>query len=306
MLVAVLTMFLVFTMSGVAVLNLSTFTALESQNAVQSLKNQYDVESSVNVAMWKINNVSDTFGSYEDGNVTVEYDSLTNELVASIDRFDKTYEIAMDLSDDHHFNRGIAATDSITLNDNNLTVAADHSTRKFNFLPDADIDYFTDNATQVHTGYFKSFSGDTLNGIHIFTGSFLWLEDMVVNGTLVFTGRFITFAGSMTITAQADTNYAYPALVFTNASERVEIGTLDPADTDRISGAIYAKGSILLMENAELTGPVIGRVVSLDDDYDFLDSENNKYYKWTRGFGEYGNYSWPKHIGRWRVHSSHS
>ena len=298
MLAAVLTMFLVFTMSGVAVLNLSSFTAMESQNAVQSLQNQYDVESSVNVAMWKINNVSDTFGSYEDGNVTVAYDSLTNELVASIDRFDKTYEIAMDLSDDHHFNRGIAATDSIELNNHSLTVAADHSSRKFNFLPDADLDYYMDNATQVHSQSFTTFSNDTLYGIHVFTGSLISLHDITVYGTLVFTGRFVWFTGGMEINAAADENNSNAALVFTHSNQITMLNDVT------VNGPIYAKNKIKIYGNAQLSGPVVGKVVELNGDVDLLDTENPQYYKWNRGFGDYSDYSWPKHIGRWRVHSS--
>ena len=108
MLAAVLTMFLVFTISGVAVLDLSSYTALEHQDAVQTLKNQYEVESAVNVAMWRINNDSEDI-EWESGPVSVALDTVTKDLVVSIDRYDKTYQVNMDLREDHHFNHGISA-----------------------------------------------------------------------------------------------------------------------------------------------------------------------------------------------------
>ncbi len=304
MLAAVLTLFMVFSFSGVAVLNLSSYTALENQNAVQSMRNQYEVESSVNVALWRINNTDDEL-DYEDGYVSVAYDSSLKELVVSIDRFDKSYEVSMDMSEDHHFNRAIAASDSIELDGNTLTVDESHKTRGFDFLPDVDLDYFTDNAVAIHSGSFKSYSDTTFApGIHVFTGSFITLNDVTVNGTLVFTGRFVWWTGEMNITAYSDSLTSMPAAVFTHASETVHIGNAGGGDTDHINGAIYAAGRIILLEGAEITGPVIGRVVSLSDDYDFLDTEYNDYYKWTNGFGNYSDYSWPKHIGRWRVHAS--
>ena len=116
MLAAVLTMFMIFSLSGVAVLNLSTHTAIENQQAVQSLKNQYSVESAVNVGIWRINNVDGGFGTYTDGPVTVAFDTTTEELVASIDRYDRVYTVSLDLSEDHHFNRGIAAIEPIEQN----------------------------------------------------------------------------------------------------------------------------------------------------------------------------------------------
>jgi len=298
MLAAVLTMFFVFTMSGVAVLNLSTYTALESQDAVQSLQNQYDVESAVNVAMWKINNVSDDFVSYEDGNVTVEFDTTTDELVASIERFNKTYEIAMDLNEDNHFNRGIAATDSIDLNGNTLTVDSERRSRKFSFLPDADLDYYLDNATQVHTDNFHTFSNDTLYGIHVFTGSFINLENIKVFGTLVFTGQIVLFTGSIEVEAPVDANNSQAAMVFTNSSQVTMLNDVE------VKGPIYAKNKINIYGDAKLSGPVMAKTVRLNANVDLLDGENAQYYKWNHGFGDYSSYEWPKHIGRFRVSSS--
>jgi len=43
-------------------------------------------------------------------------------------------------------------------------------------------------------------------------------------------------------------------------------------------------------------------VYLLDDDFDFLDTEHNEYYRWTQGFGQHDSYDWPKQIGRWRIH----
>jgi hypothetical protein len=292
-------MFLVFSLSGVAVLNLSSFTAMENQDAVQSLKNQYAVESAVNVAMWKINTVGDDFGSYDDGYVSVSMDTTTDELVASIDRYNKSYEIAMDLSEDHHFNRGIAAVDSIELNGHDAGISESNRQRKFRFLPEADLQYYIDNAVATHSQNFHTFSDDTLaNGIHVFTGSFISLESIKVQGTLVFTGRFVWFLGGNEIEAMADENGSHPALVFTHSSQITMLGD------EEVKGPIYAKNKIRITSGAKLSGPIVGNVVELNADINLLDEENPQYYKWNSGFGNYSSYSWPKHIGRWRVTSS--
>ena len=298
MLAAVLTLFFVFTFTGVAVLDLSSFTALENQDAVQSLKNQYNVESAVNVALWKINNV-DSLAEYSDGYVTVAYDTTDMELVVGVDRYDKNYEVAVDLSEDHHFNRGIAARDSIIWNGHSAGLNDDRKHRKFNFLPEADLDYYLDNAVAVHSENFHTYSDDTLApGIHVFTGSFISLENIKVQGTLVFTGRYVWLLGGNEVEAPVSAENSYAALVFTNDKQSTNL------TDDEIKGPIYAKNKVRIHGNAKLSGPVVARTVELEDDINILDDENPQYYKWNNGFGNHSDYTWPKHIGRWRVTAS--
>lgn len=294
MLAAVLTMFLVFTLSGVAVLNIASYSTLESQDAVQGLKNQYAVESAVNVAMWRLNMGADSLANFTDGPVTASYDSTGKELTVSIDRYDKPYSVDIYLGEDHHFNHIISAKDSIDLGGH--IINSETEPRDFPFMLDVDLDYFMDNADQIHNNVWKSWDHATFTGIHVFTGNWLWLEDINVEGTLVFTGRFIWFLGHNTITSQADSVSADPALVFTNKRQNVWL------NNDDITGAIYAAGRIILSGGGDISGPIVGRVVEIDHDFSFLDHNHRHHYKWTRGFGNYDNYDWPKNIGRWRAH----
>jgi hypothetical protein len=295
MLAAVLTMFLVFTVSGVAVLNLSSYTALEHQDAVQSLKNQYEVESAVNVAMWRINSDSEDI-EWESGPVSVALDTTTKDLVVSIDRYDKTYQVNMDLREDFHFNHAIATSDSMISNGYTAVVASGKEHRKFSFLPDEDLQYYLDNAVETHSESWHAFEGDTLaNGIHVFTGNFITLENMKLFGTVVFTGRYITFLGGNEFEAPADANNSQAAVVFTNENENIAF------TDDEIKGPVFGRNRVKVHNGAKLSGPVVARVVELKANIDFLDTENPQYYKWNNGFGNYSDYEWPMHIGAWRA-----
>ncbi len=292
MLAAVLSLFMIFSFTGVAALNLSSFTAMETQDAVQTMKNQYEVESAVNVALWRINVGADSLGTFTDGFVTSTWDSTTNDLAVSIDRFDKQLTVSVYLGEDHHFNHGLSATDSVEYNGYDVTM--DTEPRDFNFLPNVDLDDWTSRAVAVHNWSWQHKEHPTLaDGVHIINGNWMWLEDFTLNGTAVFTGRFIFFLGHNTITAPADSLTSDPALVFTDNRNNMYL------NNDDIYGAIYSAGRVFL-QGGNISGPVTGKVINIEHDYNFWDTENRKYYKWTRGFGNYDDYDWPKNIGRWR------
>jgi hypothetical protein len=186
-------------------------------------------------------------------------------------------------------------------------------------MPEVDLDYFTDNAVATHSNWFKRWDGDAeheddeafAEGIHIFTGSFIELRDMNLNNcTLVFTGVFVSFSNTNTISAPvpADSADAMPALVFTNPNNRFYVDAEGSSNQkeDIINGAIYTAGTIIL-KKGELSGPIVGNTISLEDDYDysndirFKDSEHPWFYRWTSGFKNKSHYDWPKQIGRWKT-----
>jgi hypothetical protein len=293
MLAAVLSLFMIFSFTGVAALNLSSFTAMETQDAVQTMKNQYSVESALNVALWRINASGGQVSNFTDGPVSAEWDSLTNELSVSIDRYDKQLTIDVYLGEDHHFNHALSATDSIDFGGNDVDM--DTEPRDFTFLPIVDMDYWNSRAVQVHNHTWWSLSNQTLTpGVHIFNGNWMWIEDVTLEGTAIFTGRFIFFLGENNITAPADSLTSDPALVFTNDRNVVYL------NNDNIYGAIYSAGRIIL-QGGNISGPVTGKVINIQHSYSFWDTENRHFYKWTRGFGDYSSYNWPKNIGRWRT-----
>ena len=303
MLVAVLMIFVVMSFTGVAVLNVSYLSHTASQETVDNIKLQYAVESSINQALWRINAGVDSLANTSYAGVTTVWDSTSQTLTVNVDKFQMESEIMLDLSEDTHFDRGIAAEESINLNGYEPGLGQDQQIRdNFQFLPDADIQYFLDNAVQVHTQSYYTWNNTVFqNGIHVFTGNHINLSSTEIHsGTLVFTGYDVEFMFNNDITAApADSNGAYPALIFTNNSQNFDL--YSPFGMETIIGAIYCKGNVNLY-NGHISGPVVAKNVNLHANFAFSSDEHQDKYQWTHGFGHRSNYDWPKQIGRWRIH----
>ena len=319
MLVAVLMVFVIFSFTGVAVLNVSYLSSVTSAETIDNIKVQYATESSINEALWRINTGVDSLVNSDADGITTIWDATTQILSVSVDKFNMESEILLDLSEDTHFDRALASDETITTNGYDSEIDEEHRSRFFTFMPEVDLDYFYDNAVAVHGEYFHRWDGDSdheddedfTEGIHIFTGSFIELRDMSLeNCTLVFTGRFIFFSNNNNISAPipADSADAMPALVFTNPSNYfiVDAEGHDNDQEDVINGAIYTAGTIILRKG-ELSGPIVGKTISLQDgsgyanDIKFKDTEHPWHYRWQKGFKDKSHYDWPKQIGRWRT-----
>ena len=302
MLVAVLMLFLVFSFTGVAVLNVAYVSTASSAETVNNIKLQYAMESSVNESLWLLNNGPDSLINVSADGITTIFDPVLNTLSVNVDRFQMETEILLDLSDDTHFDRGIAAEGSVSLDGYDPGLEDENQARGgFNFLPEADLQYFLDNATSVHTNSWKVWSNNTFpDGIHVFTGNYIALDDIrITSGTLVFTGHHVSFWGDNHITAPAgDTTGTYPAVIFTNPNQDFDIYSVNGSET--IVGAIYCKGNINI-QNGNISGPIIGRNVTLNNHFSLLDAEHSDRYRWTKGFGNRSDYDWPKQIGRWKT-----
>jgi len=302
MLVAVIMLFLVLSFTGVAVLDIAQNSSDLSMNTVKNIKVQYVMESAVNKSLWKINSGVDSLVNTSGDGYTCSYDSTSGLLTVTTDTLDIVSEVQIDLSEDTHFDRGIAAEETINLEGGNVTWSEDHAVREgFGFLPDVDLDYFMDNAVTVHSQNFYSYNNLTLeDGIHVFTGSLITLSNITLeSGTLVFTGRFIIFGGNNNISAPGtDSLNVDPALVFTNPKQSFILHGAGGEDT--IRGAIYCARNITLIDG-NITGPVIAKKVFINDDFDLLDVDNAHYFGWNRGFGERSDYDWPKQISRWKT-----
>jgi len=293
---------MVFSFTGVAVLNVSYLSVSSSAETVNNIKVQYAVESSINESLWRINNGPDSLVNINTDGITTVFNPVLNTLSVNVDKFQMETEILLDLSEDTHFDKAIAAEESVDLDDYDPGLTEDNQVRGgFEFLPEADLQYFLDNATQVHNESWKTWSHNTFpNGIHVFTGNYIALDDIrMVSGTLVFTGHHVIFWGDNEITAPVgDTTSTSPALIFTNPNQDFEMFSINGNET--IIGAIYCKGDIQL-HNGTASGPVIGRNVTLGGSVDFMDSEHRDRYRWTKGFGHRDSYDWPKQIGRWKT-----
>ncbi len=310
MLVAVLMLFVVFSFTGVAVLNVSYLSSATSQETVNNIKLQYAMESSVNESLWRINTGTDSLVNNTVDGITTVWDASSNVLSVNVDMFEMESEILLDLSEDTHFDRSISAVEEIVDNGNTVNADEERQSRSFDFLPEVDLQYFLDNAVAIHNQSWHEWDTEDLTeeGIHVFTGSLITLRDIELdNSTLVFTGRHVFLRGENVIRAPlpVDSLDADPAIVFTNprtnfyVSEGWNRWGHNESPGDHIEGAIYCAGNIYL-RNGTLTGPIVGKMVSLDDQFNFLDTEYNTYYRWTKGFGHKHNYDWPKQIGRWK------
>ncbi len=320
MLVAVLMVFVIFSFTGVAVLNVSYLSYSTSQETVNNIKLQYAMESTINEALWRINTGVDSLVNYSNDGVTTVWNASTNVLSVNIDKFQMESEILLDLSEDTHFDRALASDNAINTVGYTTGIDEENQSRLFTFMPEADLAYFTDNAVTIHNENFYSWDGggdsqDDLgfaDGIHVFTGSFISLKNMTLeNHTLVFTGRFISFQHQNTISAPVpvDSADAMPALVFTNANNYfvIEAEGHSYDREDIITGAIYTAGTIIL-KKGQLSGPIVGKTITMaDGQYDenyiqFKDTEHPEHYRWHKGFKNKNHYDWPKQIGRWKNH----
>ncbi|MBC8193293.1 MAG: hypothetical protein H8E18_12990 [FCB group bacterium] len=324
MLVAVLMMFVVFSFTGVAVLNVAYLSTSTSTETVNNIKLQYAMESSINESLWRMNNGPDSLININTNGIETSFDPLLNILSVKVDKFQMESEILLDLSEDTHFDRALASDETINTNGYETNVDEENRSRFFTFLPEVDIDYFTDNAVAIHPESFHKFEGgkgkgkhsdddEMADGIHIFTGSYIEFKNMnLANHTLVFTGRYIDFTDRNNIDAPlpADSADAMPALVFTNPDNYFEIEAEGKhyEKEDVIIGAIYTAGTIVL-KKGQVSGPIVGNAISLEPGEDFenhinfRDTEHPHHYRWHKGFKGKKHYDWPKQIGRWKTKS---
>lgn len=293
--------FTIFSFTGVAVLNVSYLSSANSAETVNNIKLQYATESSINEALWRINiGVDSLVNTNADGIVTT-WDATTNILSVNVDKFQMESEISLDLSEDTHFDRGIAAEEAVVLDGYDPGLDADHQVRgNFDFLPEVDIQYFMDNATVIHTESWKQWHDEEFeDGIHVFTGNYITMDNVTLTGTMVFTGHHVTMMAGNQITAAAgDTTGTEAALIFTHPYQDFE--AYSPHNNESITGAIYCKGNVRLY-NGQISGPVMGRNVSLHGHFNLRDTENTDRFRWTKGFGHHDSYDWPKQIGRWKT-----
>jgi len=164
MLVAVLMLFLVFSFTGVAVLNVSYLSVSSSAETVNNIKLQYAMESSINESLWRMNNGPDSLVNIVANGIETVFNPVLNTLSVKVDKFHMESEILLDLSEDTHFDRALASDETIENNGYDPDIDEENSSRFFTFMPEADIDYFTDNAVAIHTESFYTWEGGKGNG----------------------------------------------------------------------------------------------------------------------------------------------
>ena len=300
MLATVIMSFMVFTFTGLAVMNVSFLSSTTSVETVENIKLQYLAESTINEALWRINLGVDSLVNLVTPGTRCSWDETSQILSVNIENFNSESEICLDLSSDTHFNRSLASSSSIHTYGYSTDAEDEHQSRTFSFMPELDLQYFIDHADFIHHANDASWKSGALTaeGIHLFTGNNLAIENVTLdNSTFVFTGKGIIFSGinSLAASIPIDTLAALPALVFANP----EYGFTLEAGT-HIEGAIFCAGQIVL-RGGSMSGPVIAQTIFLNHDVDFLDAEHGEYYRWTAGFKQKESYDWPKQLSRWRM-----
>ncbi|NQT61842.1 MAG: hypothetical protein HQ556_02685 [Candidatus Marinimicrobia bacterium] len=299
--VAIMITAVIFSATGLGVLNLATIVNLDTQTAVQTVQDQVEVESFANVALWRVNSGGDNLGNFSVGDITSAYDSTTKRLAIIKTTDDETTGLILDLVEDSHFKRAVATQYGIDFN-GGKTISEEpvHQLRfDMEFLPQVDMAYLVANAAQeVWLWDEHIHNDDIVVGINIFHGSYLDIHNVdKENVTLVFTGYDIQPKDDVKLKAPIIDGVPLPAIVMTNIYNDTHF---DQGDGDEIliEGAIYSAGHVRLHEGT-FTGPVIARTARICRDIDMLDDDGSEYYAWNLGFGNYDDYDWPKQIQEW-------
>lgn len=299
--VAIMITAVIFSATGLGVLNLATVVNLDTQNAVETVQDQVEVESLANVALWRVNAGGDSLGTFTIGDVSASYDTTLQRLTVTKTTGDETMGLMLDLEEDSHFKRAVATQNGIDFN-GGKTISEEpvHQLRyDMEFLPQVDMDYLVANAAQeVWLWDEHIHDEDIVEGINIFHGSYLDIHNVEAeNVTLVFTGYDIQPKDDVKLRAPIVGGVPLPAIIMTNPWNNTHF---DQGYNDelKIEGAIYSAGYVRLHEG-EFTGPVIAKTARICRDIDMLDDEGSEYYQWNLGFGDYEDYDWPKQIQEW-------
>ena len=299
--VAIMITAIIFSATGLGVLNLAQLVNVDTQKAVQSLEDQMELESSTNLALWRLNAGADSLATYTEGDFSSTYDSVGLQLTLSLTTADGDEGFVLQMEEDDHFEHAIATSEYFHSGSRTIGEEAEHEPREtFGFLPTADLTFWYSVADSVYTDNSKTYhDGDLPEGILIFEGNNIQFQDITLTGsTMIFTGYGIDFWKTNRVTAYSDGSNIYPALVFTDTTT-FWINEFFFNRQDYIKGAIVSHGDIVLRKG-ELTGPVIARNVFLYRNMNFIDDQYPQYYTWPMGFGAYDEYDWPKQIALWQ------
>lgn len=298
--VAIMLTAIVFSITGLSVLDLSRVVSQNTYVATETMQEQVELESVMNVALWRLNTGGDSLGSFVSGDYSSSYDSLTKTLSVISTAAADSSGIRLNLEEDSHFMRAVATADWINYNDRSVNEEPHHQVRDhMGFLPQLDYQYFIDNADTVFYQSWRNYEDeDLVEGINVFHCSYIDVQDVFKeNTTLIFTGLNIDIDDDIQLSAPVINGKPLPAMIFTNIYSDVHLDQ-DRGETIRIEGPIFSEGYIRIHE-AELSGPIVADRVRFCRDVDMLDDQFSQYYAWPEGFGEYDSYDWPKQIQLW-------
>lgn len=284
--------FLVFSITGMAILTYSAQARLNVQNHVHNIQNQYAVESTLNKALWRINNGSDSLANFEENGVIASYIDSNQTLSVSTNRWDQPVQISVEIIKDYPFNHGVAVLVDQDTSKFSVTTLPDHGMRIFASLPSIDTSYYLQNAVQIYTSGTTNFDDTLVSGIHYVQGGTVFLKNgAYLEGSLVVMGKLKVVGTNVSLNAVTDSNGVYiPALIVVDSSADI---SSNPGI--EIKGAIFSTGPFDI-KGGNLTGPLVGSSIVFTKNLIINDEANEKYYCWPPGFGDRNSYNWPKQI----------
>ena len=294
----VMVFFLILTIVGTAFLTIASQESMLSAKQYHRTRAFYRAESGLNVALWRINQGADGYGTFSTDSVTVEFDTLTHILSAVGNSGSASRTLQVELFQDHPFNRIVSYHTYLDTSNFYLDNMRGHDVETYYEVPEVDLSYYSSIADYYYSGDI-SFEGLMPSGIHYVDGDVTMKNGTILNGTLVTTGS-IKFVGSVTINAQLvpDTTIYYPALVSIDTAHTSEV---DGNPNLVINGAVYSDG-IVDFKGQAISGPIIANKVILRSGVNVDDQGSDKYYHYPPGFIAEENFDWEKRRvkGSWK------
>jgi len=284
--------FLVFSITGMAILNYSAQALLNVQNHVHTIQNQYAIESTMNKALWRINNGSDSLANFEENEVLASFIDSNQTLSVTTNRWDQPVQVNVEIIKDYPFNHGVAVLVEQDTSKFSVTTLPGHGMRIFSSLPTIDTSFYRQNAVQIYTSGTTTFDDTLVSGIHYVEGGTVFLKNgAYLEGSLVVMGKLKITGSNVSLNAIVDANNNYiPALIVVDSSADI---SSNPGI--EINGAIFSTGPFDI-KGGNLTGPLVGSSIVFSKNLVINDEANEKYYCWPLGFGDRESYNWPKQI----------
>lgn len=286
--------FLIFSITGMAVLTLAAHWRTTTQEEVHVIKNRYAVESILNLALWRINQGPDSLANFVEDGAASLYNDSTMKLIVNTSRWGKPYQLSVELEfDDAFFNpisfNGITDT-------TNITLPPGYEYQVVDSLPQIDLNYYYDNADSLYSGN-QSFNDAWPTGIHYCDSGMVTLNNNFhLVGTLLVLDELKVVGTNVLIQAGQDSlgNYL-PALILGGSASATSV-------TDfTVEGAIYSLGDIDINKGF-FTGPLICANLDVQNELTIDPTGAEQYYSYPPGFEDPDTTSLDKRIkaGTWR------
>jgi len=289
--------FLVFSLTGLVFISLADQAQLQNVDAIHDYKNHWAVESAINEALWRMNNGPDSLATFIDSTLTSTYNETTMTLIVSTDRWDRPFEVSLDIELDHIFNNTFYTTMPIDTSDPAITILSDDiNIQLADSLPTLDTTYYLQNAVSIYPDG-VAFSDTLTSGIHYIKSGVTELKNNTyLEGTLVVLGKLKVVGTNVFLKAGKDSSGAYlPALIVADSVTTTAITDIT------IEGAIISYGSFDI-KSGLITGPFIGNDLNVLTSLTIDDQGSDQYYTYYPGFGEPDTNATAKIIqkGSWR------